>query len=106
MNRVEKLIQELCPNGVEHKALGDIAVIDRGNGMPKTMLTNNGVGAIHYGQIYTHYGPTARETLSFVTPEDAAKLTVVHSGDSLLRTRVRILMMFVPRWPGLVRKPS
>ncbi|MFC0582972.1 restriction endonuclease subunit S [Micrococcoides hystricis] len=84
MNRVEKLIRELCPNGVEYKMLGDIAVIDRGNGMPKTMLTKKGVGAIHYGEIYTHYGPTARETVSFVTPEDAAKLTVVQPGDVVI----------------------
>lgn len=84
MNRIEKLLQELCPNGVEHKALGDIAVIDRGSGMPKTMLTKKGVGAIHYGQIYTHYGPTARETVSFVAPEDAARLTVVQPGEVVI----------------------
>ena len=34
MNKVEELIQQLCPNGVEYKKLGDIAVdIFRGSGI-------------------------------------------------------------------------
>ena len=64
--------------------LGEIAAIDRGNGMPRTMLTQTGVGAIHYGQIYTYYGPVARETISFVTAGDAKKLTVVEPGELII----------------------
>lgn len=64
--------------------LGEIGKIDRGNGMPRTMLKSQGVGAIHYGQIYTHYGRIACETVSFVAPDDAAKLTVVEPGDVII----------------------
>ena len=84
MNRIEKLIQELCPNGVEYKRLGDVARIDRGNGMPRTMLSSSGIGAIHYGQIYTHYGPKAEETISFVNPSSAEKLTKAFPGDVII----------------------
>lgn len=38
MNRLEKLIQELCPNGVEHKRLSDIATITRGGNFQKRIL--------------------------------------------------------------------
>lgn len=84
MNRIEKLIAELCPEGVEWKALGDVAELVRGNGMPKTDLTDSGVGAIHYGQIYTRYGVWTESTLSFVSPEKAARLSKASSGDIII----------------------
>lgn len=30
MSRLDELIEELCPNGVEYKKLGNIATISRG----------------------------------------------------------------------------
>lgn len=35
MSRLEELIQELCPNGVEYKALKDISSIKRGERITK-----------------------------------------------------------------------
>lgn len=84
MNRVEKLIAQLCPEGVEWKVLGDVAELVRGNGMPKTDLTDSGIGAIHYGQIYTRYGVWTENTLSFVSPEKAARLSKASSGDIII----------------------
>ncbi|MGP5289977.1 restriction endonuclease subunit S [Brachybacterium tyrofermentans] len=84
MSRIDDLIQELCPDGVERKPLGELATLVRGNGMPKTDLDENGVGAIHYGQIYTRYGVWATETLSFVTPEKATKLAKADPGDIII----------------------
>ncbi|WP_404473572.1 restriction endonuclease subunit S [Microbacterium aerolatum] len=84
MSRVDELITELCPSGVEFKPLGDIAELVRGNGMPKIDLVEQGVGAIHYGQIYTRYGIWATETLSFVTPETAVKLAKANPGDIII----------------------
>ena len=74
MNKLDNLIQELCPQGVERKHLGDIGVIVRGNGLQKKDFTESGVGCIHYGQIYTYYGTCAYKTKSFVSPELAEKL--------------------------------
>lgn len=84
MSRIDDLIQELCPDGVDRKPLGEIAALVRGNGMPKTDLVAHGVGAIHYGQIYTRYGVWATETLSYVTPEKAAKLAKADPDDIII----------------------
>jgi type I restriction enzyme S subunit len=84
VSRIDELTYDLAPNGVEVKTLGDIARFVRGNGMPKTDLVDKGVGAIHYGQIYTKYGVWTTETISFVTPETAAKLTRAQPGDVII----------------------
>lgn len=84
MSRVDELIAEHTPNGVEFRTLGDIAQFVRGNGMPKTDLVDEGVGAIHYGQIYTRYGAWATETISFVAPETAMKLAKARPGDIII----------------------
>jgi type I restriction enzyme S subunit len=84
MSRIDDLVAELCPDGVEFKALGDIAELVRGNGMPKSDFTESGIGCIHYGQIYTHYGVWATETISFVAPKTAAPLAKVDTGDLII----------------------
>jgi type I restriction enzyme S subunit len=84
MSKIDDLIQKLCPDGVEYKTLGDVAEIVRGNGMPKADLTDNGVGAIHYGQIYTHYGTWTNSTISFVNREKASRLMKVNPGDLIV----------------------
>ena len=84
MNNLEKLIQELCPQGVERKRLGDIGVVVRGNGLQKKDFTESGVGCIHYGQIYTYYGTCAYKTKSFVSHELAEKLQKVNKGDLVI----------------------
>ena len=52
--------------------------------MPKTDLVEKGVGAIHYGQIYTHYGAWATETISFVSPATASRLASADPGDIII----------------------
>lgn len=84
MSRIETLIAEFAPSGVEFRTLGEIAILERGNGMPKVDLTAQGVGAIHYGQIYTRYGAWTSETISFVAPEKATKLAQVRPGDIII----------------------
>jgi type I restriction enzyme S subunit len=84
MSRIDDLINELAPDGVQFKRLSDIAEFVRGHGMPKTDLTDEGVGAVHYGQIYTRYGVWTTSTISFVTPETAAKLAKVEPGDIII----------------------
>lgn len=69
---------------VEWKALGDVAELVRGNGLPKSDFTETGVPAIHYGQIYTFYKTFTTETKSFVSPETAIKLRKVDTGDVVI----------------------
>ena len=52
--------------------------------MPKVDLTESGVGAIHYGQIYTRYGTWTTTTHSYISPDAAAKLAKVDPGDVII----------------------
>ena len=81
MSRLSEMIKELCPDGVEYRKLGEIAEIVRGNGLQKKDFVDSGVGCIHYGQIYTKFGAFADKTLTYVTPELAATLKKVSTGD-------------------------
>lgn len=81
MSRLSEMIEELCPDGVEYKKLGEIAEIIRGNGLQKSDFVDSGVGCIHYGQIYTKYGAFADKTITYVTPELAKTLKTVSTGD-------------------------
>lgn len=69
---------------VEWKTLGEVGEFVRGNGLQKKDFTETGVGCIHYGQIYTHYGICAVETKSFVTPKLANKLKKAKKGDLII----------------------
>ena len=69
---------------VEFKRLGEVGELVRGNGLPKKDFTENGVPAIHYGQIYTYYGTSTTKTKSFVSSETAQKLRKVNQGDVII----------------------
>ena len=69
---------------VEWKPLGEVGLLIRGNGLQKKDFTESGVPAIHYGQIYTYYGNSTIETISFVSPELAEKLKKVDKGDVII----------------------
>ncbi len=86
MSKLKELIERLCPNGVEYKPLGEVGTFIRGNGLQKKDFAESGVGCIHYGQIYTHYGTYATETKTFVSEELAKKLRKAQSGDLIIAT--------------------
>ncbi|MEI8240665.1 MAG: restriction endonuclease subunit S [Actinomycetota bacterium] len=86
MSRIDDLLRRHCPNGVEFQTLGDIGDLVRGNGIQKSDFTPEGVGCIHYGQIHTHYGTSATETKSFVSPELAARTRRALPGDLVIAT--------------------
>ena len=57
MGRLEELIQQFCPDGVEYKTIGEIAVdIFRGSGIKREQITVSGTPCVRYGEIYTTYG--------------------------------------------------
>lgn len=64
--------------------MSSIGTLVRGNGMPKSDFVVKGVGAIHYGQIYTHFGTWTTDTISCVAPETASKLAKVDPGDLII----------------------
>ena len=86
MSRIDELIAELAPRGVEVKALGEVGEFIRGNGLQKADLRDAGFPAVHYGQIHTHYGVWATETKSFTDENIAVKLRHARPGDLLIAT--------------------
>ena len=86
MSRIDELIAELAPRGVEVKALGEVGEFIRGNGLQKADLRDAGFPAVHYGQIHTHYGVWAMKTKSFTDENIAVKLRHARPGDLLIAT--------------------
>ena len=73
MSKLDELIRELCPDGVEYKTLGEIAVdIYRGAGITRDQVTVDGTPCVRYGEIYTTYGIWFDKCVSHT---DEAKLT-------------------------------
>lgn len=68
------------------KTMGEIGKFIRGNGLQKKDFTDSGVGCIHYGQIYTHYGTFATKTKSYVSNDFAKKLRKAKYGDLIIAT--------------------
>ncbi len=56
MNSLEKLIAKHCPVGVEHRPVGDVCIIQRGERITKSNLTTNG----KYDVISGGVGPLGR----------------------------------------------
>lgn len=86
MSRLKELIDWLCTDGVEYKALGVIGSFIRGNGLQKKDFTDTGFGCIHYGQLYTWYGLHASETLTRCSETVYKKLKKAETGDLVIAT--------------------
>jgi len=84
MSAVAELINQLCPNGVEYKTLGEVARIERGNGLAKSDFVDSGIPCIHYGQLYTRFDTVATNALTCVSAATAATLKRLHQGDVLM----------------------
>lgn len=70
----------------ESKKLGEVCNFIRGNGLQKKDFVEEGFPVIHYGQIYTKYGFSARDTISFANGEIYNKLRKAKRGDIIMAT--------------------
>ena len=84
MNKIEEIIERLCPDGVEYKALREVGSVTRGGNFQKKDFVEEGSPCIHYGQIYTMYGLHADKTFSFVNHEVWAKSKKAQPGDVIM----------------------
>ena len=71
---------------VEWKALGAIGTFYRGTSFQKKDFTSEGVGCIHYGEIYTHYGVSAQDTISKLSAKKANNARKANYGDLIIAT--------------------
>lgn len=71
---------------VQFEPLHEIGEFQRGKRFVKTDLISEGVPTIHYGEMYTYYGPWADKTISFVSQElvDYKKLRMAENGDVVI----------------------
>ena len=86
MSRIDDLIRDLCPDGVEYKPLGEVGEFIRGTGIKKSDFIKEGYPCIHYGQIHTHYGISATEAISCIPSEQASTLRKAQPGDLVIAT--------------------
>jgi type I restriction enzyme, S subunit len=84
VSRVEDLIAALCPDGVPFEELGELGEFIRGRRFTKADYVDSGLGAIHYGEIYTDYGTATAVTRSFVRPELKTSLRLARTGDLVI----------------------
>lgn len=84
MSKLEKLISELCPNGVEFKTIGEIALdIYRGTGVTRDQVTTEGIPCVRYGEIYTTYDIWFDKCVSYTDEEIIKNKKYFEYGDIL-----------------------
>ena len=77
--------ESLAAHGqVEMVKLGDIASIQRGRRFTLDQLGGAGCPAIHYGQIYTHYGVSTTSVLSYIEESFSSSLRFALQGDVIV----------------------
>lgn len=63
---------------------GDICEMMKGDGVQKADFVDEGIGCIHYGQIYTHYGSFTYTTNKYVSQEVFNKAKKASKGDLVM----------------------
>ncbi len=105
MNRLEELIEEMCPDGVEYKKLGDIANIARGaSPRPiKNFLTDkdDGINWIKIGDVKTGE-KYITETAEKITKEGAQKSHFVYAGDFILSNSMSFGRPYILKIDGCI----
>jgi len=84
MSKLDKLIKELCPDGVEYKRLGEIGTsFYRGSGIKRDDITPDGIPCVRYGEIYTTYHVAFSRCISHTQNQNLAKSKFFSHGDIL-----------------------
>ena len=86
MSRLAEVIEELCPDGVEYRPLGEIGSFVRGGGLKKTDFVKQGKPCVHYGQIHTRFGIFTEEAVASVSDAQYDRLKRADHGDLLIAT--------------------
>lgn len=75
-----------CVFGPIRVSLGAICDFTRGNGLQKKDFIDEGYPVIHYGQIYTRYGFSTKDTISFTSQTVFDKLKKAKPNDIVMAT--------------------
>ena len=72
------------PKAWETKNMGDIGDLQRGSGLSKKDLTENGFPCILYGQIHTRFGAFTRKHIACIPQELVSTAKIAHFGDIVM----------------------
>jgi type I restriction enzyme S subunit len=84
MSKIDRLLAEHCPEGVEVKTLGEIGTFIRGRRFTKADMVEEGIPCIHYGEIYTEYSVSTESTISHVRTDLRDQLRYAQPGDVIV----------------------
>ncbi len=85
MNKIEKMLKELCPDGIEWKKLGEVCNYIRGKGLKKEDIVENGsIPIILYGELYTIYGHYINDIKSYTIQDNISSNYVRVKYDDIL----------------------
>ncbi|MSN95871.1 restriction endonuclease subunit S [Campylobacter sp. FMV-PI01] len=84
MNKIENLINKLCPNGVEFKKLGEVCEFKRGKGLKKEDKGTGEIPAILYGELYTTYRNYINNVVTKIDEKLCKSSTLVKENSLLL----------------------
>lgn len=105
MSKLEELIEQLSPNGVEYKPFGEIATIVRGaSPRPiKNFITtdDDGVNWIKIGDVKPG-SKYIMETAEKITPEGATKSRLVKNGDFILSNSMSFGRPYIVKNQGCI----
>ena len=105
MSRLEELIQQLCPDGVEYRPFGDMATIIRGaSPRPiKNFITTreDGVNWIKIGDVKPG-SKYITDTAEKITPEGAKKSRLVKKGDFILSNSMSFGRPYIMKTEGCI----
>jgi len=82
---VDAGLLSLGQQGQVHRVrLREVGTFIRGRRFTKADYVDSGLGCIHYGQVYTDYGTTTRQTVSFVRSDLRSRLRLAQTGDLVI----------------------
>ena len=84
MSKIDDLILELCPDGVEFVRIGNISTLHRGKSLSKSDVATGDVPIILYGELYTTYGNYITEIFSRCEINRAQLGTRLQVGDLIM----------------------
>ncbi len=80
----DSLLSSRALAGVLWLPMGEVGTFTRGRRFVKNDIVEDGLPAIHYGEIYTHYGTSTNSARSNVRREIASRLRFAQPGDVVI----------------------
>ena len=84
MNKLQELIDKLCPDGVVYKSLNEFCEFERGKGFKKEDIGAGDNPIIFYGELYTTYGNYIDKIVSNTDISKVKNATIVNCNDIVL----------------------